>query len=294
LALRLDGPNYGDLHDYWGGLNDLRQGLIRVLHSLSFVDDPTRMLRAVRFEGRFNFTIETRTLELLGAALELLERVSGDRIRHELDYILDEQEGPRMFDRLRSLGLMEAIHPDLTWSGASRPAMFSVEPAGDDWGLGPEIAGVPFRRALAYILWLLPLPAERSRRIARRLQLRGSLAAVIADARRLWEDLPELAGQPPSTITFRLDEADPAAVYAVWQATEDEDLAEPLARYARSWRHIKPGTDGHALDRRGLPPGPAYKHILTTLRRAWLDGEISSEEEEGEALERLLRTELQG
>ena len=58
LALRMDGRHYGELHDYWGGLNDLKNGLVRVLHSLSFVDDPTRMLRAVRFEQRFNFEIE--------------------------------------------------------------------------------------------------------------------------------------------------------------------------------------------------------------------------------------------
>jgi tRNA nucleotidyltransferase (CCA-adding enzyme) len=69
MALRLDGYHYGELQDYWGGLNDLRNGLVRVLHSLSFVDDPTRMLRAVRFEQRFGFSIEERTLELLKEAI---------------------------------------------------------------------------------------------------------------------------------------------------------------------------------------------------------------------------------
>ena len=65
LALRLDGRHYGELQDYWGGLNDLKEGLVRVLHPLSFVDDPTRMLRAVRFERSLDFHIEKRTLELL-------------------------------------------------------------------------------------------------------------------------------------------------------------------------------------------------------------------------------------
>ncbi|HSF82797.1 MAG TPA: CBS domain-containing protein, partial [Anaerolineales bacterium] len=91
LALRLDGNHYGELHDYWGGLTDLRQGLVRVLHSLSFVDDPTRILRAVRFEQRFDFSIEERTLQLMDEAVSLLDRVSGDRIRHELDHILIEE-----------------------------------------------------------------------------------------------------------------------------------------------------------------------------------------------------------
>ena len=82
LAMRLDGNHYGELHDYWGGLADLHTGLVRVLHSLSFVDDPTRILRAIRFEQRFGYKIGDRTLELLTAALPLLDRVSGDRLRH--------------------------------------------------------------------------------------------------------------------------------------------------------------------------------------------------------------------
>jgi len=76
-----------------------------VLHSISFVDDPTRMLRAVRFEQRFGFQIEPRTLELLREALSLLDRVSGDRIRHELNYMLAEPKAGAMFDRLAALGL---------------------------------------------------------------------------------------------------------------------------------------------------------------------------------------------
>ncbi|HEY5671279.1 MAG TPA: CBS domain-containing protein, partial [Anaerolineales bacterium] len=108
LALRLDGRYYGELYDYWGGFADLRQGIVRVLHSLSFVDDPTRMLRAVRFEQRFGFRIEQRTLELLIEAIPLLERVSGDRIRHELDHILIEERAVEMLARLSELKLLVA------------------------------------------------------------------------------------------------------------------------------------------------------------------------------------------
>ena len=111
MALRLDGHHYGELHDYWGGLNDLRDKLVRVLHSLSFVDDPTRMLRAVRFEQRFSFSIEGRTCDLLLEALSLIGQISGDRIRHELDHIMDEDERVRMLDRLSELGMLKEIHP---------------------------------------------------------------------------------------------------------------------------------------------------------------------------------------
>ena len=116
LAIRLDGLHYGELYDYWGGLEDLHHCLVRVLHSLSFVDDPTRMLRAVRFEKRFDFQIEQRTLDLLHDALPLLIRVSGDRIRHELNLILDESKISRMLPRLQDLLVLKAIDPMLCWN----------------------------------------------------------------------------------------------------------------------------------------------------------------------------------
>ncbi len=115
LALRLDGRHYGELHDYWGGLEDLRAGLVRVLHSLSFVDDPTRILRAVRFEQRFAFRIEQRTMQLLLEARTLIERLSGDRIRHELNHILASSFAPQIISRLQSWICWRRSTP--TWPG---------------------------------------------------------------------------------------------------------------------------------------------------------------------------------
>ncbi len=123
MALRLDGRHYGELYDYWGGLNDLHKGLVRVLHSLSFVDDPTRMLRAVRFEKRFGFQIEGRTRQLMEEARPLLHQVSGDRLRHELDLALAEEKPAAMLGRLQELELLAAIYPDLAWKDELAPAL---------------------------------------------------------------------------------------------------------------------------------------------------------------------------
>ena len=95
LALRLDGHHYGELHDYWGGLADIERGLVRVLHSLSFVDDPTRLLRAVRYEQRYGFEIESRTRQLMDEAKPMLEKLSPERVRHELDRMLESRTGMR-------------------------------------------------------------------------------------------------------------------------------------------------------------------------------------------------------
>ena len=147
LALRLDGRHYGELHDYWGGLDDLRAGLVRVLHSLSFVDDPTRILRAVRFEQRFAFRIEERTMQLLLEARSLIERLSGDRIRHELNHILDAGSSAQILSRLQSLGLIRAIHPDLPWDDwlfSQIEALKNVEPD-PMWGVSRKWANARAR-----------------------------------------------------------------------------------------------------------------------------------------------------
>ena len=299
LALRLDGRHFGELHDYWGGYADLRQGQIRVLHSLSFVDDPTRMLRAVRFEQRFGFQIEARTLELLHAANEpstdsgqgLLDRVSGDRIRHELETILFEPNAPAMLDRLYELGLLTAIHKNLPWDRWIRAKITSIlqDEPDHEWGLDANWRGIPLSRALAYTLWLIRTSVDCIRSITRRLKFPADLETAILAAGRLWTDLPMLDTAAPSAIVVRLDNLPILTIYAAYQATDDTTQREMLYNYVVRWQHIRPTSTGHDLLAIDMAPGPIYGEILTTLRAAWLDGEVKSREEEKALLKRLLR-----
>ena len=289
LALRLDGRHYGELHDYWGGLADLRAGLVRVLHSLSFVDDPTRILRAVRFEQRFAFGIEQRSMQLLLEARPLIERLSGDRLRHELNHILASSLAPQIISRLHSLDLLAAIHPHLAWDDwlyARLERLESIDPE-PEWGLGSD----PFllRRDLGYTLWLIQLEPEQADGVARRLKLPVQLARVTQSACALWRDRRSLATALPSQATLRLDDAPPLARYALYLATSDAQLRSILQNYVTRWQNIQPVTDGHALRKRGLSPGPRYRQVLDALRLAWLDGEVQTVEEEQALLEKLLQ-----
>ncbi len=308
LALRLDGHHYGELHDYWGGLNDLRLGLVRCLHSLSFVDDPTRMLRAVRFEQRFSFKIEERTKQLLSEALALLERVSGDRIRHELDHILDEDRAVRMLTRLDELDLLRKIHPDFIWDDWVRAHFESLKGLQPEpyWDLGKYIseknhskavrgeamrakgAKIPLKRGLAYALWLVRLVPEQARSVLARLKTPRSLSEEIQAACRLRQELPELSTLPASAAAARLDQVPALAVYTVYLASDDAEQRELLYRYASQWKRIAPSITGEDLIARGLRPGPYFRTILSELRGAWLDGKISSPQEEAKLLDDLI------
>lgn len=288
LALRLDGRHYGELHDYWGGVDDLRAGLVRVLHSLSFVDDPTRMLRAVRFEQRFSFRIENRTMQLLSEARPLIDRLSGDRIRNELNHILATSYAAQALQRMHNLGLLSAIHPNLVWDEwlyVHIETLDALEPDAE-WGLGSDRAAL--RRDLAYTLWLINLPADQAERVAARLKLPVELAKVIRAACGLWVERQNLVKWPPSKATEHLDDCPPLSRYALYLATSEARIRNVLHTYITRWQYIQPATDGHALKALGIPPSPQYRIILSELRKAWLDGMITTPEQEKEALQSFL------
>ncbi len=290
LALRLDGRHYGELHDYWGGVEDLSSGLVRVLHSLSFVDDPTRILRAARFEQRFDFRIEDRTMELLMEARPLVERLSGDRIRHELEHILASARAAQILARLDSLELLVAIHPNLEWDDwlfVRVRSLSTVSPT-EDWELNRAPDRIYLKRNLAYLLWLIRLSEEKAVSVADRLKLPVVLRKAIISACGLWLKRDELTELPPSQVVQILEDSPAMSRYALYLASDDPRLKDVLRLYALQWRHVEPRTDGNELKSLGIPPSPVYRQILERLRKAWLDGEIASKADEQALLNKLV------
>jgi tRNA nucleotidyltransferase (CCA-adding enzyme) len=286
LSLRLDGIYFGDLYDYWGGLSDLKNCLIRVLHSLSFVDDPTRMLRAVRFEQRFGFQIEDRTLHLMLDAKNLINSLSGDRVRHELNLILDEDDSVQMLSRLSELGLLAAIHPYLPWDPAicleMQENMMQEPPK--SWGIAQNFIE---RRAMGYHLWLSHIPEVELDSVCKRLRLPDLFKRNIKAIQIVITQLPRLRYDLPSKIFQTLDEIPMLAIFVAYLKI-DQDSKLSLDKYVTSWRGFKTNFTGDDLIKRGLPPGPVYQNILQKLRSAWLDGEIKSRAEEEALLDGLI------
>ena len=133
LALRIDGEHWGELHDELDGLDDLKHGLVRVLHSQSFLDDPTRLFRAVRYEQRYGFQIAPETLALIPPARPLIGSLSAERVRHELDLILEEEQAVAMLDRLAELDLLQPVHPALAWNDTKRERFINGLHARPGW-----------------------------------------------------------------------------------------------------------------------------------------------------------------
>ena len=291
MAVRLDGHHFGELYDYWGGLNDLRKGLIRVLHSLSFVDDPTRILRAIRFEQRFGFNIEERTLALISEAKDLLEEVSGDRIRHEIDLILEEQKAPDMLARIYKLNLLHPLFENAHWDAHILRSLrkFYKEELPAAWFTNERQKTSQKKAHGAYLLLTAQVSQINILIILQWLRLKNHLAQMIIQTNMLWHQLDSLKKMTPSQITRKLQDYSQLEIYCIYILCSDEQIKKNLEDFARKWRWIKPYTDGIALQKRGLRTGPAYSSILNELKAAWIDNKIKTKDEELDYLEKLLR-----
>lgn len=288
LALRLDSHHYGELYDYWGGLSDIKSKQVKILHSLSFIDDPTRILRAVRYEQRYGFQLDNRTRDLLIEAKELLKRVSGDRIRHELDRIFEEDKAAEMMDRLNDLTILKAIHPNLIWDESLQGLVDCLpgkEPP-QEWNVERDSSGLNINHSLCYTILLMRSPEVK--KICKRLRLVRALSDMILQAAELRGRLKELYSSPPSMVTRDLDRISNLAIYAVYLDSNEPKHKGILSRYLSSWQYIESNITGKDLQKSGLAPGPLFSEILTEIRSAWLDGEINSKKEEKALLARLL------
>jgi tRNA nucleotidyltransferase (CCA-adding enzyme) len=290
LAIRLDGNHYGDLLDHWGGGRDLKDERIRVLHSLSFIDDPTRMLRAVRLEQRMNFEIEPRTLELLTAALPLIDRVSGERIRNEFEYNFREVARNKIFERLDQLDLLQAIHPSLMWDEwieKSFGILDTFKPP-QDWKLNFTQGDL----SIYYAIWMLRVEHTSVKTFCGRLHFPTYDSKIILNANSLSAKLPGFCkNAKPSEIVRMLDDVQENAIIAVYLGSGDkEECRQVISAYLSTWRYVRSSINGEELRERGLTPGPAYSRILGQLRDAWLDGEINSIAQEEELLHHLIES----
>jgi tRNA nucleotidyltransferase (CCA-adding enzyme) len=278
LALRLDGKHFGELRDDLGGVDDLRHGLVRILHPHSFIDDPTRIFRAIRYAERYGFQISPETLELIPPARKWLRKLSAKRLRHELDLILDEDNAASMLMRLKELDVFTEIHPALTWNQSinSRVKKAMRVPAED-------------RLAFGWMLWLMHLSHHELELIESRLHFHASTREILFAVSVLYSTRDFLRNKKPSQCVALLEQYPLASIRAVYLATSRGAVRRSLFNYLETWRHVKPKTTGHTLKNLGLEPGPEYQKILRLIRDAWLDKVVSSDEEEISLLEKLIR-----
>ncbi len=276
MALRLDGDHFGELLDPLHGQADLSHGLVRVLHSRSFTDDPTRMLRAIRYEQRYGFQIEPETLGLFNEeARGVLSRLSGERLRHEFDLMFREDNVELMLARSTELGVLKATHSSLSW-GEDIQQRFA------------RLPGSFVSESILWAVWLMDLSESEIRSVGKRLDFTADVLKVSLAASSIFHEMKSLEDMKPSQCVEALDKMPDESVTAVARSIAYGKPRVMLESYLSKWKDMKPVTNGHDLKARGVPPGPKYRQILSRLRAAWVNGEVETAEEEAKLLATLL------
>jgi tRNA nucleotidyltransferase (CCA-adding enzyme) len=269
MALALSGVALGHLIDPHGGCGDLEAAAVRILHEGSFLDDPTRLLRAVRYEARLGFRMDRDTEALAREAIEGggLATVSGHRIADELMDLLREVEVARAVERMADLGLDRALDPSLEADpDLVASAALACSECGAERGLA-ALAALVARDPEGLAPWVDSLGLTRSDR-----------ERVLAAAR-----------QAPGLVAPLRGDLPPSAVHALLRCEPPETLslalamgapARPILRFLADLRSVHLEITGNDLLDAGVPSSPAIGRALDEVLRMKLDGEVAGREDE--------------
>ena len=280
LAIRLDGEHYGDLLDLCNGLPDLRNELIRTLHDRSFIDDPTRLFRAVRFEQRLNFDLEPDTLRQLREQLAGISNLTGQRIWHELRLYCDEEAPELDFSRIVQLGIAGQIHGALEWNEElSKECIRFRETLPEIYWQDQRFIDFEFVESEGPLwIWLSRYSPEIIDSLGDRLLISKRTLHCIRGLAQLRGKLPANSHLAPSEITFFLESLPFESIYcyALFCSKEERKI---IKNFMTRWHHIKPHMTGENLIKMGIKPGPQMKELLTSLRAACIDSGLPETDE---------------
>ncbi len=294
LAIQLNPERFGILIDFFSAQKDLKEKSIRVLHNLSFVEDPTRAFRAIKFEQRFDFTIGKLTSGLIDNAvkMDLFSRLSGRRIFSELRQIFDEENPVPAIARLNDFDLLKVIHPLLQLTGDMTMLLNSVKKVLSWHDL--LFLDKQYLKWLVYFLAILRNQDYKiTEEICTRLELAPRYMTVLCrdrfSAEKILFWLERDSNIANHVLCEKLSELKTEMILYMMAATRQEHVKRAISYYCVTLRYIKPEITGKDILAMGIEPGPIYKEILKSLRNAKINGALKTKEEEKEHVKSLIK-----
>lgn len=285
MAIALNTDNFGELLDFFGGQRDLLERKVRVLHNLSFIEDPTRIFRAVRFEQRYRFSIEEETEELIRKAMdmEMIGGLTNARIRDELVLILSEDNPWPSLSRLGDFGVLTHVHHKIAADAGTRNRFVRIgkvlnhvrtyfETGLEDW--------------LVYMMALLePLSPMELDDWCFRMRLRKAhchtLHQGLYRTKQIQHEYIDEQGRiTNSSLYLLLSPLEPEALCYLIAIIADRSFRAKIAFNLETLRKVQVAIDGTDLIAAGFKPSPAFKSILNKVLIAKLDGHVRSFDEE--------------
>ena len=286
MAVNVNRENFGLFVDFFGGMKDLRKGVIRILHDRSFIDDPTRIFRAVRFEQRFGFKIEKHTEYLITHAVkrEMFRRTENQRIRDELILILKERNPEKAVFRMRQLHELRFIHPELVLKtnigGTFREIRKCVR-----WYMAHAAGKRQLDVWLMNLMVLLDkLTADQVEEVLGKFVFTRSeslrLRSYKRKAGRAIRNLSSRKRIPPSRVYSILEPLSHEVTLCAMARTRSSSARRRIKRFFSEYNGTKLKIKGDDIRKEGIRPGPRYKKILRSILYRKLDGKLPAKKDE--------------
>lgn len=302
LAIELGGGG-GRLLDVAGGAADIRDRLVRVLHERSFIDDPTRLFRALRYSMRFDYRLDESTQLLMLSAIHenLVDCLSPERVRYEIECIGSEAVWGETWQAIDYVKLSDCIHPSLAglnrgWQASDARALDIAIRHHNEFLQREDVP--PWLLRTAWTLGVVPSDALES--VCRRCGFFARHSQWIIQSRQVLRSAADalLASLPPSLASSVLEKyARPAVVVAAFtmqpHSQEEVSLRGTLLRYLTDWSQVRSSLSSTMLQDLGIPPGPQLGEIRSRLRYLRMDGVVQDDIQELEAAKRIAHDMLQ-
>jgi len=285
LAIQLDPKKFGTLVDFFGAQKDIKEKVIRVLHNLSFVEDPTRVFRALRFEQRFGFSIGKLTAGLIENAVKMdfFKRLSGRRVFAELRQILDEENPVPTLVRLQDYDLLNVIHPALHLEEDRINLLNSVKKV-IAWHDLLFLDESYIKWAVYFMAMIRPCNKQTSEALCRRLELPPRLYKLFTRDRFLAENtLHGFEKRRPADNNAIYQQLMPLRVEMVlymMACTTRKAVKKLVSHFVVNLRHVTTTIRGRDLMQLGLKPGPAYRDVLQAALEQKLNGRLPTRADE--------------
>ncbi len=282
MVISLNPKSFGKLKDLFNGLQDLRSKTIKVLHSLSFIEDPTRAFRAVRLCEKLKFKLSSVTEKLIKIAINqgAFENLSGNRLWEEFSYILELPEPYSSMEKLEGLGLIKVIHPSIKLNKKIEE-FFSKTKEILDWAKIEKI-NVKYWQILYLLSLSINLKEEDLFKISLRLNLNKIEEEILKSAKNKGKEIFYKLKKTiiPSDIFKALRNY--KEIYLFWSLIEigDEEVKEKIKDYIKKYSKIKTEIKGKDLIERGIKPSSHLGNALEETLFAKIDGKVKTKEEE--------------
>jgi len=285
MAIQLNKKYFGKLIDFFGGQKDLRIGIIRVLYNLSFVEDPARIVRAIRFEQRYNFKMDRATEDFLKKAIDdkLLSRLRKKRIAEELILILKEENPLKSLKRLEELGALKYILPEVELDKDTVERFNKVKDNYNFWKR--NISDEKIELWMIYFCCLIKnLEQGQIQRISKKLIFKqkslGKINYCYSSLDQVIKFISQKNKISPSIIYLELKGLSNEVLFLAMAESNTDIARERIYDYFEKYKKENLYISGKELKELQVEPGPIYSQILNKLLCAQLDGEVKNKRDE--------------